>query len=558
VSKAKPTTAWAAWGESDRGRVRENNEDRIFCDPERGIFVVVDGMGGEAAGEEAAQRALASIQERLARDTGTVPRRIREAITAGNNEIHRLSQTRADWRGMACVLTVAVIDEATVHVGHVGDTRLYVVRRGRIQKATPDHSPIGKREDRGELSELEAMRHPRRNEVYRDVGSEPHKPDDRDFIEYLHFPFEPDSALVLCSDGLSDMLTSAQILRALEAHAGNPQRSARELVRLANEAGGKDNVSAIVVEGEEFAEGVRAGPGSEPGEVGQPAVYAGETSGPGTGGLIRALVGPWPMFLYGALLAWLAFTRFGGRPPRVPGGVEPTEQTPAPRQPLVVEPGSARFPTIGKALEAAVAGDRIEIVPGEYNEAIQLKEDVTLAARSPGEVVLAFGHAAPGQAVVTAEGIRNARLSGFVVRGAAGGASPGVGVGVWGWNIGLCELVVWGATRAGVWIDGDSRPTLIGGHIHSNAGSGVVIAGTAAPRLVGNVIERNGRAAGKPRPGVDVTGGGVPDLVRNLIAENGAEGIRVRKAELRDRFVANFFGSAERRNRGGNVGVARE
>ena len=77
MGKARSITAWAAWGETDPGRVRENNEDRIYCDPERGIFAVVDGMGGEAAGEEAASAAVACIRDRLQRETGTVPRRIR-------------------------------------------------------------------------------------------------------------------------------------------------------------------------------------------------------------------------------------------------------------------------------------------------------------------------------------------------------------------------------------------------------------------------------------------------------------------------------------------------
>src|SRR5437764_15398022 len=98
---------------------------------------------------------------------------------------------------MACVLTVAVLDDGDVVVGHVGDTRLYKFRNGSLQKITRDHSPVGEREDARELSELEAMRHPRRNEVFRDVGSEPHHADDPDFIDVERMPFEPDAALLL-------------------------------------------------------------------------------------------------------------------------------------------------------------------------------------------------------------------------------------------------------------------------------------------------------------------------------------------------------------------------
>ena len=118
------------------------------------------------------------LRTRLERETGTVEDRVREAIALANNEIHRLASLRAEWQGMACVLTVAVVANGDVVVGHVGDTRLYKLRAGRIEKLTRDHSPVGEREDAGELTEREAMQHPRRNEVYRDVGSELHDPDD--------------------------------------------------------------------------------------------------------------------------------------------------------------------------------------------------------------------------------------------------------------------------------------------------------------------------------------------------------------------------------------------
>ena len=225
MPKTKSETTWNAWGDTHPGKQRGNNEDRIHCDPKRGIFIVADGMGGEAAGEIAAENAVDFIQKRLRQETGTVARRIREAITAANNEIHRLAERKPEWHGMACVLTLAVIEDGIMHLGHVGDTRLYKVRGREIRKVTPDHSPVGRREDSGELTELEAMRHPRRNEVYRDIGSQPHKPEDDDFVEYLQVPFEADAAALLCSDGLSDMLTSSEILAAVERNAGNPREN---------------------------------------------------------------------------------------------------------------------------------------------------------------------------------------------------------------------------------------------------------------------------------------------------------------------------------------------
>src|SRR5918992_1875145 len=243
----------SAAGGTDAGLQREVNEDRYHVDEARGVFVVIDGIGGQAAGGKAADVALAMIRERLERETGPVPDRVREAITIANNEVYRLSSSRPEWDGMACVLTAAVVRDGTATIGHVGDTRLYKVRNGQIEKITRDHSPIGEREDARTLSEFEAMRHPRRNEVYRDVGSERHSPGDAEFVDVQQIPFEPDAALLLCSDGLSDLVDSTAILRTIGDLAGRPQDVARALIESAIAAGGKDNVTVVYVEGNRFA-----------------------------------------------------------------------------------------------------------------------------------------------------------------------------------------------------------------------------------------------------------------------------------------------------------------
>src|SRR6185295_18918789 len=103
-----------------------------------------------------------------------------------------------------------------------------------------------------EISEAEAMRHPRRNEVFRDVGSEQHSPEDDSWIVVVRFQFEPDSALLLCSDGLSDQVASDAILRTVERRAQHPELAVQDLIEAANRAGGKDNVTVLVVEGEQF------------------------------------------------------------------------------------------------------------------------------------------------------------------------------------------------------------------------------------------------------------------------------------------------------------------
>ncbi|HEY1336260.1 MAG TPA: protein phosphatase 2C domain-containing protein [Bryobacteraceae bacterium] len=237
---------------TDTGMIRERNEDRYWIDAERGVFLVVDGIGGQAAGELAAQTAVDAIRETLFREPGDGERRVREAIADANNRIFELAQEEPEFQGMACVLTLALVEDGQITIGHVGDSRLYLIWNGAIRKLTSDHSPVGEGEDNGELSEQEAMLHPRRNEVFRDVGSCPRMADDREFIEIRKCRFRPDAAILLCSDGLSDHLTSAQVREIVESYDGDALRVACDLVEAANQAGGKDNITAMFVAGPEY------------------------------------------------------------------------------------------------------------------------------------------------------------------------------------------------------------------------------------------------------------------------------------------------------------------
>ena len=232
--------------------MRAENQDRVYVDNERGIFLVVDGLGGHAAGEKAAETACEVIQTELANENGDIKVRIRSAIAAANNRICDLAAENEAWRGMACVLTLAVMQDDKVMVGHVGDSRLYLIWNGSVRKLTSDHSPVGEREDRAELTEQEAMMHPRRHEVFRNVGSHRHEPEDEEFVELKEFLFKKDAAMLLCSDGLSDQVTSGEIGAIVEFYDGDPEKTALELVEAANRAGGSDNVTAIFVAGSEF------------------------------------------------------------------------------------------------------------------------------------------------------------------------------------------------------------------------------------------------------------------------------------------------------------------
>ena len=244
---------------TDTGLVRDHNEDRYWLDPARGAFLVVDGVGGQAAGECAAEIAVAAIREgvggmddRLSQSAMTPATRVREAIAAANNRIYAEAREHPELSGMACVLTLALVEGEQVTIGHVGDSRLYLIGLGAIRKVTSDHSPVGEIEDAGELSEEEAMAHPRRNEVFRDVGSCPRPADEREFIQVLHCELPDDAAMLLCSDGLSDHLTSRKIREIAERYAGDAAHTARNLVDAANQAGGRDNITAVFVVGPAF------------------------------------------------------------------------------------------------------------------------------------------------------------------------------------------------------------------------------------------------------------------------------------------------------------------
>jgi serine/threonine protein phosphatase PrpC len=247
---------WRSGVASDTGLVRASNEDRYWIDDRNGVFLVVDGVGGHEAGETAAETAVEVIREELQaageHSDRAAEERVRQAIAAANNRIYTIARDSDDLRGMACVLTLALIDASEMVIGHVGDSRLYLIWNGAIRKLTSDHSPVGEDEDAGELTEQQAMLHPRRNEVFRDVGTRPHDAADDGFIEIRRCHFKPEAAFLLCSDGLTDVLPSMAIRDIVERYHGDPAHVARELVDAANEAGGKDNITALFVAGSEF------------------------------------------------------------------------------------------------------------------------------------------------------------------------------------------------------------------------------------------------------------------------------------------------------------------
>jgi serine/threonine protein phosphatase PrpC len=505
-------TTLRASGHSHPGLLRENNEDRFHVDPARGLFIVIDGVGGQAAGEKAAETALAKMRERLEDPVGPVELRIREAITRANNEIYRLSTLRPEWKGMACVLTAAVLDGADAVVGHVGDTRLYKIRGSRIEKLTKDHSPVGEREDAGELSEADAMHHPRRNEVYRDVGSERHRAGDPDFIDTFRAPFEPDAALLLCSDGLTDLVPAEAIRATVEQFAGHPYEVARALVEAANDAGGKDNVTVVYVEGSRFAEGEDTGavrkrsPAPVLRETTAPVVLRESAPEPNRTARVWRVLALLVLLL--GVIGWSLYQRGDLRFPSLAS----LSATPSDRTILVPAGGS-----IGDAISRAAAGTRVVVEPGEYRERLQLKSGVDVHSRVPRGASIRLPEAASeADAAVRAEDVGEVELRGFRIIGDA--ATP-LGTGVVSERSGLVltDMEISGARTSAVVFGAGATGALFGSDIHDNPGAAVTVRTGAEPRIAHNTFSRNATSE-KIAGVVLIEAGASPDIRRNVFA----------------------------------------
>lgn len=241
-------------GNTDMGMVRTNNEDafvvRNIWDDKHVLAVAIDGVGGYEGGEVAAAIARDSIQQYLLENTeGEKAELLKRAVVHANNRINAERNSDAERSQMSCVLTAVLVDvaEQYINMAHVGDTRLYQYCDVEMTKLSHDHSLVGYREEIGDLTEEEAMHHPQRNIISRDVGSRYIPEDDDEYVEVNSFPLLPNSTLLLCSDGLCDMITSAEMTTVLAAST-SVEEKVSALIAAANAAGGRDNVTVVLVE----------------------------------------------------------------------------------------------------------------------------------------------------------------------------------------------------------------------------------------------------------------------------------------------------------------------
>ena len=235
---------------SDRGHVRSDNEDcAAFVLPRPGdvddrrpaVAIIADGMGGHAAGEVASRIACETMLRRALQGGAAPPVLLREAVEEANAAILEKASREADLAGMGTTVTALLLAGNRVFVAHVGDSRLYILRDRRLHCLSRDHTLVAEMVRCGQLSHEAARTHPDRNIIYKALGTDPHLDP---AVGGRGLPVRPGDRLLLCSDGLTDLVTDDVIARELWAH--DPPDACRVLVQLALDAGGHDNITVGV------------------------------------------------------------------------------------------------------------------------------------------------------------------------------------------------------------------------------------------------------------------------------------------------------------------------
>lgn len=240
------------FGQTDIGKVRDNNEDAFIADEIQGNYIlgcVIDGVGGYEGGEVAAAIAKDRIRTNLGHAAIDQPlQRMADTVKQANEEIYSRKLETHGLDKMSCVLTIVYVDlnRKKLYYAHVGDTRLYLLRDGTLVKITTDHSFVGFLEDSGRLTESAAMSHPKRNEINQALGFTPTNQLKENFVETGESPFLPGDLLLICSDGLTDRIDKEKMTQVLMTQPSLSQATSL-LIEQANDAGGQDNITVVLI-----------------------------------------------------------------------------------------------------------------------------------------------------------------------------------------------------------------------------------------------------------------------------------------------------------------------
>jgi PPM family protein phosphatase len=224
---------------TDTGRRRRHNEDAFVCEPP--LFAVADGMGGAQAGELASNLAAAALHNEGSRGGGEG--RVDELIQEANRRVYERQTQDSSASGMGTTMTVALVEDGHVAIGHVGDSRAYLIRERRLEQLTEDHSLVAELVRSGKLSPEEAEGHPQRSVITRALGTDP----DVD-VDTFSVATKAGDLFLLCSDGLTSMVDDETILREVERNRTDLRSAAKALVRAANKGGGDDNITVVFFE----------------------------------------------------------------------------------------------------------------------------------------------------------------------------------------------------------------------------------------------------------------------------------------------------------------------
>jgi PPM family protein phosphatase len=225
---------------TDTGRRRRHNEDAYVCEPP--LFAVADGMGGAQAGELASGLAAAALRDETSELAGG-EQRVDDLIQEANRRVYQRQSQDASASGMGTTMTVALVEDGRVAIGHVGDSRAYLIRDRKLEQLTEDHSLVAELVRSGKLSPEEAEGHPQRSVITRALGTDP----DVD-VDTFSVETRPGDLFLLCSDGLTSMVDDETILREVERNRADLSKAAKALVRAANKGGGEDNITVVFFE----------------------------------------------------------------------------------------------------------------------------------------------------------------------------------------------------------------------------------------------------------------------------------------------------------------------
>jgi protein phosphatase len=237
---------------TDTGRQRQANEDSYFA--KAPLFAVADGMGGAQAGEVASRIAAGAFEQGPRNDNASAEGQLEEIAQEANREIHQLAQKDSSRAGMGTTLTAAMLRNDEVALGHVGDSRAYLLRDGQLKRLTKDHSLVEELRRQGRLTEEQAEEHPQRSIITRALGPEPSVN-----VDTMTFPARDGDVFLLCSDGLTTMVPDDEI-REILVNSKSLRSAVNKLVDAANRGGGRDNITAVAfrvadAEGKEGEEG---------------------------------------------------------------------------------------------------------------------------------------------------------------------------------------------------------------------------------------------------------------------------------------------------------------